>query len=198
LKNEEATLKTITSLVKIARSHFTEHGYNNVSLETIAEEGSVTRGAIYHHFKSKKGLFTAVLESVQQDVAMQIEMEASKHDDLWQQLIFGCLGFVKRANAEENKRILLVDAPSVLGWDTWRKSDQENSMNVLKKHIDDLQAQGYLQDNADTKLMALSVSGALNELAFVYPKNSNPEENDPFLSTISLLVSGFKKRAVKE
>ena len=193
MKNEEATLRTTTSLVKIARNHFTEHGYNNVSLEAIAEEGSVTRGAIYHHFKSKKGLFASVLENVQQDVATRIEAEASKHNDPWQQLILGCLGFVKCANAEENKRILLMDAPSVLGWDTWRKSDQENSVNVLKKHIDYLQAQGYLQDGVDTKLMALSISGALNELSFVYPKNSTSEEDNHLLNTISLLVSGFRK-----
>jgi len=53
VKNKEATLKTTSSLIKIAREHFAEHGYFDVSLEKIAEEGAVTRGAVYHHFKNK-------------------------------------------------------------------------------------------------------------------------------------------------
>jgi len=193
MKKEEATYKTTTSLIEIARNHFTKYGYHNVSLETIAEEGKVTRGAVYHHFKSKKGLFIAVLESVQKDVAAQIKREASKQDDLWQQLIGGCLGFVKGANAKENRRILLVDAPVVLGWDVWRKSDRENSMSTLKEHIDELETQGYLHDGIDAELMTFSISGALNELAFVYSVNDKLGENDPFLRTISLLVSGFRR-----
>ena len=50
MKNEEASYKTISTLLAIARRHFTEYGYFNVSLEKIAEEGNFTRGAFYHHF----------------------------------------------------------------------------------------------------------------------------------------------------
>ena len=52
---------------------------------------------------------------MQKDVAAQIEKAALKSDDPWQQLIFGCVGFVNCANAKPYRRILLVDAPSVLG-----------------------------------------------------------------------------------
>ena len=193
LKNEEASYKTISSLIKIARKHFTECGYFDVSLEKIAEEGNVTRGAVYHHFKSKKGLLIAVLESVQKDVVTHIETEASKGDDPWQQLIFGCVGFIKGANAKDNRRIFLIDAPAALGWEIWRKYDRENSMNALEKHIIDLKVQGYLKDSIDTELMTFSISGALNELALAYSENDKLGENDPFFITISQLVSGFKK-----
>jgi len=196
MKNEEASAKTISSLVKIARKHFTEYGYFEVSLEKIAEETNVTRGAVYHHFKSKQGLFIAVLESVQNDIVIQIENEASKSNDPWQQLILGCAGFVKGANAKENRRILLMDAPAALGWEIWRKYDRENSMNALKQHINDLKILGYLRDDVDTELMTFSVSGALNELALVYSDNDTHgtlEESNPLITIISLLVSGFKR-----
>ena len=64
MKNKEASYKTTTNLLAIAQKHFTEHGYFDVTLEKIAEEANVTRGAIYHHFKNKQGLFIAVLDSV--------------------------------------------------------------------------------------------------------------------------------------
>lgn len=193
MKNEEASYKTIATLLKVARRHFTEYGYFNVSLEKIAEEGNVTRGAVYHHFKNKQGLFTAVLECVQKDVSIEIEKEAMKSDDPWEQLIFGCVGFVKGANAKENKRILLVDAPAALGWAIWRQVDKENSMNVLQEHINDLKNWGFLHNDVDTKLMTYSVSGALNELALNYNQNETKNSDDKIISTITRLVYGFKK-----
>ncbi|MBD5465884.1 MAG: TetR/AcrR family transcriptional regulator [Lachnospiraceae bacterium] len=192
MKNEEASYKTTSNLLAIARKHFTEYGYFDVVLEKIAEEGNVTRGAVYHHFKNKQGFFTAVLECVQKDVSTQIEKAAMKSDDPWQQLILGCVGFVKAANERENKRILLVDAPAVLGWTTWRQIDQENSMNVLQAHISDLKEWGYLSDNVDTELMTYSISGALNELALNYSQ-TEISNNDKIINTITQLVHGFRK-----
>ncbi len=193
MKNEEATQKTTSALLKIARKHFTKYGYFDVSLEKIAEEANVTRGAVYHHFKNKKGLFLSVLDNVQEDVAILIEKEAMKSDDLWQQLILGCLGFIKGANAKESRRILLVEAPAVVGWDAWRKADQENSMSVLQSHIDDLKEQGYLQEDVDTKLMTYSISGALNELALNYPSHDSVEVDKAISVTISQMARGFRK-----
>lgn len=193
MKKEEASYKTISTLLKVARRHFTEYGYFDVSLENIAEEGNVTRGAVYHHFKNKQGLFTAVLECVQKDVSIVIEKEAMKSDDPWQQLVLGGVGFVKGANAKENKRILLVDAPAVLGWATWRQVDKENSMNVLQEHINDLKTCGFLHNDVDTKLMTYSVSGALNELALNYNENETKNSDEKIISTITKLVYGFRK-----
>lgn len=193
MKNEEATYKTTSTLLAIARKHFTEYGYLDVSLEKIAEEGNVTRGAVYHHFKNKQGLFTAILECAQKDVSGHIEKEAMKSDDPWQQLILGCVGFVNGANAKENKRILLVDAPAALGWDAWRKIDQENSMSVLQEHIEDLKVKGYLCDAVDTRLMTYAISGALNELALNYSQNGLANCDDKMIATITQLVRGFQK-----
>lgn len=194
MKKEEARQKTISALLKIARTHFTQYGYYAVSLEAIAEEGQVTRGAVYHHFKHKKGLFLAVLEEVQKDVAAQIETEATKSDDLWNQLIYGSIGFIKGANTKECRRILLVDAPAVVGWDAWRKADQEHSMNVLKEHIDELNRMGYLKEDVDTGLMTRSISGALNELALHAPAQAEEADIDTAIrNTVSQLVDGFRK-----
>jgi len=193
MKNEEATLKTTSSLIDIARKHFAEYGYFDVALEKIAEEGAVTRGAVYHHFKSKKGLFAAVLEQVQKDVAEFVLQEAMKSDEPWQQLILGSVGFVKGANLKENRRILLIDAPAVLGWDAWRKIDRENSMRVLQEHIEDLQKQGYLRDGIDVELMTYSISGAANELALNYAQHEEAVCDNLIIDTISHLVNGFKR-----
>ncbi|MGG5333412.1 TetR/AcrR family transcriptional regulator [Enterococcus sp. AZ163] len=193
MRKEEATRKTTALLTQIARRHFTQYGYHSVSLEKIAEEGQVTRGAVYHHFKNKQGLFLAVLDHVQQDVAAQIEKNARTSDDPWQQLILGCIGFIKGANALECRRILLVDAPAVVGWDAWRKADQENSMNSLQQHLMDLKAQNYLTDEVNPVWITHALSGALNEMALNYPAAVNDESDQMIVQTVTRLVAGFKK-----
>lgn len=193
MKNEEASYKTTSKLLDIARKHFTESGYFDVALEKIADEGNVTRGAIYHHFKNKQGLFMAVLECVQKDVSIQIEKMAMASDDPWQQLILGCVGFIKAANEKENKQILLVDAPAVLGWSVWRRIDQENAMHVLQEHINDLKTWGYLDDTVDTELMTYSISGALNELALNYSQTEVTDNDNKIINMVTRFVHGFKK-----
>ena len=190
-RNEGATQKTTSTLLEIARKHFSEYGYTSVSIEKIAKEGNVTRGAVYHHFKNKKGLFLAVLNAVQQDVAIHIEQEAMKSNDMWEQLILGCVGFVKGTNAEDCRRILLVDAPAAVGWEVWRKADQDNSTNILHTHIQELKAKDYLDNDVDTDLMTYSISGALNELALRYIS----AEYDQILHiTITHTIDGFRKK----
>jgi TetR/AcrR family acrAB operon transcriptional repressor len=58
---EEAD-QTRQNLMDIALRVFLREGYLNTHLDTIAQEAGVTRGAIYHHFGSKLGLYNALAE----------------------------------------------------------------------------------------------------------------------------------------
>ncbi|WP_243014531.1 TetR family transcriptional regulator, partial [Brevibacillus borstelensis] len=53
-RSKAETTETIRKLIEIARTHFTEYGYANTVLESIVHEAKLTRGAVYHHFRSKK------------------------------------------------------------------------------------------------------------------------------------------------
>ncbi|MDT9724894.1 TetR/AcrR family transcriptional regulator [Xylanibacillus composti] len=75
--------------------------------------------ALYPHFRNKQELFRHVLEGVQREVADQVEQEAAKGADVWEQLFMGCRAFVMAAVTEHNKRIMLIDGPSVLGREAW-------------------------------------------------------------------------------
>jgi len=48
-------------LLQVAAKHFSKHGYEGVSLDAIAKEASITKAAIYYHFKDKDALYEAVL-----------------------------------------------------------------------------------------------------------------------------------------
>ncbi|MFD1413006.1 TetR/AcrR family transcriptional regulator [Oceanobacillus jeddahense] len=161
-KNKAETEKTIQDLIVIARQHFTVHGYANVSLEEIVKEAGLTRGALYHHFNNKKGLFLAVFEAVQKEVGDHVESAAAKSDDSWDQLINGCQAFLEGAVESQNQYILLIDGPAVLGWEMFRKMDEKYSMNSLREQLQHMQEQHFIKP-VSIEALTHCLSGAMNE-----------------------------------
>ena len=192
-KNKEETDETIRKLIAIARRHFTEKGYADSALEEIVSEAMLTRGALYHHFGNKKGLFHVVLEAVQKEVAEQVEAEASQSDDVWEQLLFGCRAFVKTAVEPRSRRILLIDGPAVLGWDVWRKMDQQHSMRLLRGQLQIMKEQGCFRP-ASIEAMTHFLSGALNESALWIAQMPDQQQAlEETMTVIALLVEGLKR-----
>lgn len=191
-KTKEETDLTIQRITKTARKYFAEEGYTNIALEEIVQEAGLTRGALYHHFKNKKGLFLAVFEEVQKDMARLIETEAMKSTGLWEQLINGCRAFIVTASETQNHRILLVDGPAILGWDTFRKMDQQYSMKSLMEHLQLLQKQGMIKPIA-IEAMTHCLSGAMNEAALWIAEHPNRQQAvDQVMDSLRALLRGFK------
>ncbi len=63
-KTKEEAEKTRKDLIAAARTVFHECGVSRSTLEKIAKEAGVTRGALYWHFKDKAALFSAMREDV--------------------------------------------------------------------------------------------------------------------------------------
>lgn len=49
-------------IVEAALKEFSQHGYEQASMGTIAENAGITRTVLYGHFPSKRALFAALLE----------------------------------------------------------------------------------------------------------------------------------------
>ena len=195
-RSKAETTETIRKLIEIARIHFTEHGYANAALESIVHEANLTRGAVYHHFRSKKELFRAVLEDVQGEVAERVEGDASTSEDSWQQLYLGCRAFIMAAVEESNRRILLIDGPAILGWETWREMDKNHSMRLLRAQLDTMQQQGSFRT---LPLDALThfVSGGLNETAlWLANESAQPKALDETMEVLTVFLEGLKHSTV--
>ena len=155
---------TISRLVAVARAGFAEHGYAAAATEEMVHAAGVTRGALYHHFGSKEGLFRAVLEQVHAEVAERVGAAAEAESDDWEALLAGCRAFLFAANDPAIQQIMLIDGPAVLGWSAWRQMDEEHSLRLLRDHLDLLAEQGKLRTQR-TEPLAHLLSGAMNELA---------------------------------
>lgn len=61
-RTAEEAAQTRTALLNAALTVFSQKGYSATRLQDIAAMAGVTRGAIYHHFQNKAGLFEALMK----------------------------------------------------------------------------------------------------------------------------------------
>lgn len=182
---------TMQKLIDFAREFFTRYGYAQTATEDLVREAGVTRGALYHHFGSKEGLFKAVLEDVQREIAERIDA-ASASDDLWEQLRVGCRVFLEASLDPHVQRILLIDAPAVLGWEVWRAMDADNSMRLLHTLLSELVATQQITPLPVDALTHL-LSGAMNEAALWIARASNQHAAlDAAVLTLERLLDGLR------
>ncbi|WP_057762488.1 TetR/AcrR family transcriptional regulator [Cytobacillus praedii] len=193
-KNKTETEQTIQNLMEKARQHFTEYGYANVTLEEIAQEANVTRGALYHHFKNKKGLFLAVFEVVQKEIGEHVEAAAAQSNNSWQQLINGCQAYLEGAVVSQNQRILLIDGPAILGWDTFRKMDEKYSMNSLREQLQFMQERELIKP-ISVEAMTHCLSGAMNEAVLWISDHSDQKDvKEEVMIVLKHMLESFRNR----
>ncbi len=161
---KEQSEVTARRIGEVAAALFAERGYAAVGLEEVAAAAQVTRGAVYHHYRNKQHLFEAVAAAAQQRVADAVVTAADAAANPWNGLLAGCRAFLTASVADTHRRILLVDAPSVLGWSTWRSQDAAASGHHLAEAVTELVAAGHLEAGSPAATAAL-LSGAMNEAA---------------------------------
>ncbi|MEV4356418.1 TetR/AcrR family transcriptional regulator [Nonomuraea sp. NPDC049625] len=127
----ERSDETTGRLVRAARKLFGAHGYALTSIDAVAAEAGVTKGAAYHHFHGKVALFRAAFVGEQEEVAAELERAALSEPDPWAALRRGCRTFLERCLDPGFRQIVLLDAPSVLGWETVREIEYAHTLRVL-------------------------------------------------------------------
>lgn len=61
--------ETLNQILSVSLNLFIKRGYENTSIQDIIDGlGGLTKGAIYHHFKSKEDIMVAVLKQLYKDV----------------------------------------------------------------------------------------------------------------------------------
>jgi AcrR family transcriptional regulator len=157
---------TRAALLRVARSMFAEHGYAATATEEVVRRARVTRGALYHHFRDKKDLFMAVLDEEQKKLAAQAAEVAMTQPDPWSALIASANAFLDACLDRAVQRIVLLDAPAVMGLERWREADQGYYLANTKAAIEAAIAQGLIQRQPVAPLAHILL-GALNEAALL-------------------------------
>jgi AcrR family transcriptional regulator len=188
LTKAEQTLRTRRMILERARHLFATKGYAATGTEEIISELGITRGALYHQFSDKLGVFKAVIAQAYSEMADHIRTRIQPLDDNWLQLVVGCQAFLEIAQQEELRRLVFIEAPAVLAAETLVEFDQYG-FELLKESIQIAVNEGKL-NTINAEGFAHLVNGSLNELAAWVAQSNDPNR----LKTAQQLVETLLNR----
>lgn len=165
---------TAEKLLTIAFRAFAEKGYTATRTDQIILSAGVTKGALYHHFSSKKALFEAVYRAAEEDVAGRILSACKDVNDPWEQLLTGCFTYLDACRDPGLQRILRVDGPAVLGLARWAAIDREFGLDRLLPSLERMASAGIIEVPS-VEAFARQLTGAMNESTFWVVQHVQPD-----------------------
>lgn len=143
--NRERSEGTTAALVAVARQLFVERGYSETGTPDLVAAAGVTRGALYHHFADKRALFRAVVIAESRAVAEAVERSAPGGRDPVVDLVAGGEAYLDAMAEPGRSRLLLVEAPAVLGPAEAAAIDAEHSGRTLREGVEAAIAAGAIR-----------------------------------------------------
>ena len=168
-RNRELTRGVI---LQAAREEFSKSGYADAQLSRIVEAAGVTTGAVYHHFGDKKGLFIAVAHVVEESLFEEVLRVSAVQKDRWAQVRTGMAMILSMAVEDNVRRIVFVDAPTVIGPAEWREIELQYAFGAMVETLNVLKKEGRLLAT-DTRVTAQILLGAVTEAANAVAQSDN-------------------------
>jgi AcrR family transcriptional regulator len=167
---------TRTALVTAARRLWAQRGYAAVGTPEIAAAAGVTRGALYHQFADKTELFAAVLEEVEGEVTAALGERVAREGppDPLAAMRLGATAWLDACADPEVQRIVLLDAPSVLGWERFRAVGMRHGLGLVEAMLAAAVEAGAIPAQPLRPLAHLLI-GAMDEAALYVARAPDPD-----------------------
>lgn len=165
--------ETRSKLMAAGRQAFATVGYAEASMDSFTSDVGLTRGALYHHFGDKKGLFQAVVSQIDAEMTARLKARAAAAPNAWEGFVEEGIGYIEMALEPEIRRIVLRDGPAVLGDPTtWPTAD--GCIRAMQTTLVSLLEQGIIRP-VDTEATARMLTGASCYMAQWIAHAADPE-----------------------
>ena len=131
------------AMINAAIDCFLTYGYEKTSLDMIIQKSGGSRSTLYHHFKNKEGLFSAVIENLIDDIFLEVQNKMLEHKTAYQLLEHFGSSFINKLLEPKTMGLYrLVIAESVhfpmLG-QAFNQLAPENSYKYLAQELEKLE-----------------------------------------------------------
>lgn len=134
--NADRSASTRKRVLEAAKTLFIAKGYAATGTPEIVAQAGVTRGALYHHFEDKRALYLALVEAESAAVAAEIEDAGAAAGAPVVMLHTGASAYLRAMQREGRTRLLLIEAPSVLGFETVDAIDARHGRRTLLEGLE--------------------------------------------------------------
>lgn len=178
--------RTRAALLAAATARFEDFGYEATSLAAIAADVGATTGALYHHFENKRALFAQVAEATEQAVLQTVMQQIDTQRSAAQQIIVAASASLDAMADPRAARILLEDAPQVLGHEAWREIEFRYGLGALTALFSALGS----ADAAELRARLFLV--AILEAALIINRSATPQKDRAeAIAALTAVVQAF-------
>ena len=193
-RRAEYSESTRQALVDSAVDLFTKRGYAGTSLDEVVKRARVTKGALYHHFSGKQALFEAAFAQVETRSIESLTAVLTGEGGAWDTAVATLRAYVRKCLEPEYQRIIVHEAPVVMGWERWREAEEQFSFGLLRTAVQLLVDAGEIEE-APVEIMARLLFGALSAGASTIASSSDPKRTGREVERAILrVVEGLRKK----
>jgi len=187
----EQVAQTRAALIAAGRRLFGRDGFAATSVEDLAADARVTTGALYHHFPTKTKLFEAVFADAHDELMAASAQAANGAPDEVELLARGFEGFLDAILEPDLQRIVIIDAPAVLGLARYTELDERYAFAAVVAALEAAVTAGRLAVR-EPQTLARLLLGALTRGAMLIANSAEPTKTrDDVASTMRALLAGF-------
>ena len=168
-------IATRERLLEAAEAMFIEHGYDPVSVDRIVAAADVTKGAFYHHFGDKLGIFREVFAAIDQEMADLVRARAITAQTPLGMIQLGVRSCFELCTQPRYGRFVYVTAPPVVGWTEWCETDNAISREIVSEGLQNAVELGELAPLSVTSLTTL-LMGLVQQGAVAVVASSRPQQ----------------------
>ncbi|MEM9608978.1 MAG: helix-turn-helix domain-containing protein [Actinomycetota bacterium] len=190
----ERRAATRRALIDAATARFAAEGYDETSTDRIREDAGVSRGAVYHHFPSKRDLFEAVFEEVSSATIRRSVSAAEPGGSPLADLTASCLAWLREVQDPQAAAILLDLGPHVLGWERARGLEAETSRGLMETALERA-ASAQEIDVPSIPIAAQLLNAVLAEAALVAVNGSPAGPPDEIEAAVRQFIAGLAARS---
>jgi len=187
----EQVAQTRAALIAAGRRLFGEQGFAATSVDDLARAARVTTGALYHHFPTKTALFETVFEAVHGELMAASASAAGGASDEVDALARGFDAFLDAVLEPDVQRILVTDAPAVLGLARFTELDERYAVSAIVAALQAADDAGRLHAD-DPETIARLLLGALVRGSMLIAGSADPAATrDSVGRAVRVLLAGF-------
>src|SRR6185312_5024070 len=163
------------AVLEAARQLFIKRDYGEVSTADVLRRAGVSRGALYHHFPSKRELYRVVWRDSERRLIARLGEAAEGAKTPLEVLMLGCRSYLdEAATNREVQRIGLLQSRTVLGWEGWRDGIQDLGLATMRGGIEAAMNSGELR-RGNPEATAHLVLAALIEAGLLIATAPDPK-----------------------
>ncbi len=192
-RRDQFSEATRAALLEAATRRFATLGFAGTSLEDVAADIRATRGAVYHHFPSKKALFEAVFEKLETEAVRRSAEAGERGEDPWQRALLALDSFLETCADPVYGRIVWQEAPIAMGWVRWEELENKFAFGLIEDYVRTLVEGGYVVDLPVDPMarLAFCMLGGAGQALSRAAEADKPRLQDEYRTVIGRMLAGL-------